>query len=279
MAVLNHSPNYSSKLVQTYDTCVRVPLPKLQQYNEASVVNKTASTIINWPPSDDPYRLLDEYLGNCVAKAFCSPFDNICYPKFNDGQQCNSTNQCNDSQCVDGQCRAGWKLWSTEESVEQSSSGFNVIHLIAGVVGIIALVIIITVSALVYRRRRRVRQQKAGHNSSISSAYPPSPSTGLGTHYANPTPMSFATFANDFNQPTTTVGYRAADSEIYDNNDRETQASRETTNNMSPAMQQLQLQLRLQQELRHQEFQQTQTLMATLQDSRLKGPSPPPYQP
>jgi hypothetical protein len=278
MAVLNHSPNYSSKLMEINESCVRVPIPKLQHYNEASTVNTTSSTVINWPPTDDSYRLLDIYLGNCVTKGYCSPFDNVCHSKLEDGQQCNSTNQCLDSQCVDGQCRYEWNLWSAAESSEQSSSGFNAIHLIAGVVGIIVLIIIITVSALIYRRRRRVQQQRKGHNLPLSSSYPPSPSTGLGTHYANPRALSFTTFANDFNQPTSNVGYQAACSE-HNNNYRETPTSPGSTSTMSPTMQQLQLQLRLQQELRYQEVQQHQSLMTTLEGTRLKESSPPPYQP
>lgn len=280
MTVLDHSPTYSGKLRQLSEACQTAPSPDPQHFNATAAINTTISTTIQWPPIEDPYHPLDQYLGNCLAKGYCSPFDNTCHPKLEDGQLCNSTNQCLESQCVDGHCNAGWKLWSSSEEAQQVSSGFNAIHVIAGVIGITVLIIIATVSILVLRRRRRTQSQKRESTLPISSAYSPSPGTGLGTHYtSNPRHMSFATFANDFNPPTSDSTTEAEPSRTEITDGSHIHSARASVHTVSPAMQQLQLQLRLQQELRSQEMQQVQQPMAYRPGSRPKEMPPPPYQP
>jgi hypothetical protein len=276
MAVLNHSPTYSGKPKQLSESCQQVPLPQL--FNSTSDGNNTTS-IIQWPPNEDSYHPLDQYLGNCIAKEYCSPFDNLCYPKLEDGQVCNSTNQCLESQCVDGHCNAGWKIWSSSEAAQQSTSGFNAIHLVAGVIGITALLVIAAISILVFRRRRRIKQRKKESTLPTTSPYPSSPGTGLGTYHVNPRHMSFATFANDFNQPT--ADYTSQNEHSRTNPNETTHLQTDVSSvadTASPAMQQLQLQLMLQQELRSQEMQDVQQSIASRQENRSKEP-PPPYHP
>lgn len=280
MTVLNHSPTYSGKPKQLSESCQHAPLPDVSPYDGISPVNNSTSSIIQWPPSEDIYHPLDQYLGNCISKGYCSPFDNLCHPKLEDGHPCNSTNQCLESQCIDGYCSAGLKLWSSTEVAQQASNGFNAIHLVAGVVGMTALLIIAAISFLVFRKRRRTEQLNKEASLPTIAPYPSSPGTGLGTFYNNPRPMSFATFANDFNQPT-------ADSTVQTDNSRENLnihtrvPSNETSgaDAVSPAMQQLQLQLMLQQELRSQEMQEVQQPIAPRQENRSKEHPPPPYHP
>ncbi|KAI8577971.1 hypothetical protein K450DRAFT_249276 [Umbelopsis ramanniana AG] len=280
MTVLNHSPTYSGKPKQLSESCQHAPLPDVKPYDGISAINNITSSIIQWPPNEDTYHPLDQYLGNCISKGYCSPFDNLCHPKLEDGHPCNSTNQCLESQCVDGYCNAGPKLWSSTEVAQQSSNGFNAIHLVAGVVGITALIIIAAISFLVFRKRRRTEQLKKESTLPTTAPYPSSPGTGLGTFYNNPRPISFATFANDFNQPTSDSALQSESSRDCPsvhtrlaNNDSSGTAA------VSPAMQQLQLQLMLQQELRSQEMQEVQPPVASRQENRLKERPPPPYQP
>lgn len=280
MTVLNHSPTYSGKPKQLSESCQHAPLPDVTPYDGISQVNNITSSIIQWPPNEDIYHPLDQYLGNCISKGYCSPFDNLCHPKLEDGHPCNSTNQCLESQCIDGYCDAGSKLWSSTEVAQQSSNGFNAIHLVAGVVGITALIIIAAISFLVFRRRRRTEQLNKKSSLPTIAPYPSSPGTGLGTFYNNPRPISFATFANDFNQPT-------ADSAVQIDNSRDNPnmhtrvPSNESSSadTVSPAMQQLQLQLMLQQGLRSQEMQEVQQPIASRQENRSKEHPPPPYHP
>ncbi|CAO3659213.1 unnamed protein product [Umbelopsis ramanniana] len=265
---------------QLSESCQHAPLPDVTPYDGISQVNNITSSIIQWPPNEDIYHPLDQYLGNCISKGYCSPFDNLCHPKLEDGHPCNSTNQCLESQCIDGYCNAGSKLWSSTEVAQQSSNGFNAIHLVAGVVGITALIIIAAISFLVFRRRRRTEQLNKKSSLPTIAPYPSSPGTGLGTFYNNPRPISFATFANDFNQPT-------ADSAVQIDNSRDSPnmhtrvPSNESSDadTVSPAMQQLQLQLMLQQELRSQEMLEVQQPIASRQENRSKEHPPPPYHP
>jgi hypothetical protein len=280
MTVLNHSPTYSGKPKQLSESCQHAPLPDVTPYDGISEINNITSSVIQWPPSEDIYHPLDQYLGNCLSKGYCSPFDNLCHPKLEDGHPCNSTNQCLESQCVDGHCNAGLKLWSTTEVAQQSSNGFNAIHLVAGVVGITALIIIAAISFLVFRKRRRTEYLKKESSLPITAPYPSSSGTGLGTFYNNPRPISFATFANDFNQPTADSALQIDTSR--DNPNMHTRLANNESSGadaVSPAMQQLQLQLMLQQELRSQDMQEVQQPIASRQENRSKENPPPPYHP
>lgn len=279
MTVLDHSPTFSGKPTQLSEPCQQVPVPALQHFNITPAINTTSTTVIQWPPSEDPYHPLDEYLGNCVAKAYCSPFDSTCHLKLEDGQTCNSTNQCLESQCIDGRCQASWKLWSSSEAAQQASSGFNTIHVIAGVIGITGLIIIATVSVLVFRRRRRNEQKKKDETLPVSMPYPSSPGTGLRTYYTNPRHMSFATFANDFNSPTSESVVQTEHSGTVSNNESHINTTRPSVYTFTPAMQQLHLQMRLQQELRSHETQQVDQPGNSRPHHQPKELPPPPYEP